>query len=597
MKKKLSSKIFFLSASLMAAACLSGCAAPADIVIHVFNCEDYIGLDPFVYEGEDGEVEYSSVVKGFEEYESAKLGKKVSVVYDTYDTNETMLSSLKTGRSTYDLIVASDYAIQRMMVMGLLQPIDFTRVPNYVDYASSYLTGQLDALSAEIPERDENGHLTGERLPASVGDYALGYMWGTLGILYNPAKISSSKGISEEQVKYDMGSWHSLWDRRYKGEMSVKDSMRDTYSVGIMEQFSEEIEADLAASGCFDEDYNLLPGKWQEALDTYNPKLTDIFNRCDEDSVLQVKNTLMKLKENIFGFEVDSGKEDMVKGLIGMNLAWSGDAVFAMDTAEVTGTEIYYSIPKTGGNIWFDGWMMTKDCVGERQDVSYDFLNWLNDPQVAAANMNYIGYTPYVGGSIILDLVREWYDPRMYEIYQTDEEGELIVDENDEYVYAEGMDENSWYTVDWSTYEWDTYNLTYMFEGTMDDELADYVADPTNLGDTPETNPYIFYTDALEEVADEATGDTLLAGRQFLAQYPEQDWIPKLAIMKDYGENNKFVLAMWQDVKANNLPLAGVIVFAVILVAAAVLIAVGLVAKWRFKKLRVARRKAINRNA
>ena len=394
-----------------------------------------------------------------------------------------------------------------------------------------------------------------------------------------------------------MGSWHSLWDKRYKGEMSVKDSMRDTYSVGIMEQFSEEIEDDLATSGCFDEDYNLLPGKWQEALDSYNPKLTDIFNRCDEDSVLQVKNTLMKLKENIFGFEVDSGKEDMVKGLIGMNLAWSGDAVFAMDTAEVTGTEIYYSIPKTGGNIWFDGWMMTKDCVGERQDVSYDFLNWLNDPQVAAANMNYIGYTPYVGGSIILDLVREWYDPRMYEIYQTDEEGELIVDENDEYVYAEGMDENSWYTVDWSTYEWDTYNLTYMFEGTMDDELADYVADPSNLGDTPETNPYIFYTDALEEVADEATGDTLLAGRQFLAQYPEQDWIPKLAIMKDYGENNKFVLAMWQDVKANNLPLAGVIVFAVILVAAAVLIAVGLVAKWRFKKLRVARRKAINRNA
>jgi hypothetical protein len=101
----------------------------------------------------------------------------------------------------------------------------------------------------------------------------------------------------------------------------------------------------------------------------------------------------------------------------------------------------------------------------------------------------------------------------------------------------------------------------------------------------------------LEEVADETTGDTLLAGRQLLAQYPEQDWIPKLAIMKDYGENNKFVLAMWQDVKANNLPLAGVIVFAVILVAAAVLIAVGLVAKWRFKKLRVARRKAINRNA
>lgn len=67
--------------------------------------------------------------------------------------------------------------------------------------------------------------------------------------------------------------------------------------------------------------------------------------------------------------------------------------------------------------------------------------------------------------------------------------------------------------------------------------------------------------------------------------------------MKDYGENNRYVLAMWQDVKSNNLPLAGVIVFAVILLAAAAFIVGGIVVKRRYHKLRVARRKEHVKNS
>ena len=63
--------------------------------------------------------------------------------------------------------------------------------------------------------------------------------------------------------------------------------------------------------------------------------------------------------------------------------------------------------------------------------------------------------------------------------------------------------------------------------------------------------------------------------------------------MADYGANNKFVLAMWEDVKSNNLPIAGVIIFAIILGAGAVLIALGLIAKFRTRKIKIARRKAV----
>lgn len=574
MKKK--SFVFSLASSLLALTCLSGCSSQEEgIVLKVLNCEDYIGEDEFDFVDEDGnEHTYDDVLTGFEEYESAKLGKPVTVVYDTYDTNETMLSSLKTGKSTYDLIVASDYTVQKMMMMGMLQKIDLDRVPQYRDNVSPYLKTQLDQIKAEVNGSEE-----------SVGDYSLGYMWGTLGILYNPAKVASDKGMEEEEVKGAMNHWDSLWDPRFKGEMSVKDSMRDTYSVGIMELFEEEIIADMKASNCFDENFNLLEGKWQEAVDTYNPKLSEIFNRCDEETVSKVKDTLLKLKENIFGFEVDSGKEDMVKGMIGMNLAWSGDAVFSMDTAEEGRNPIYiyYSVPRTGGNIWFDAWMMTKDCQGESQVAAYDFLNFVSNPQVAAANMNTIGYTSFIGGETVLDLVREWYDPRFRGDYE-----ETYDDDGDEVADGAVIDGQK---VSWSTLaeenEWSVVDLSYVFNPTS------YL--PASPMDTPLNNPCLFYTDELEEVPDGDT--TCLAGRQFYAQYPPEELIPKLAIMKDYGENNRYVLAMWQDVKSNNLPLAGVIVFAVILLATAAFIVGGVVVKRRYHKLRVARRKEHVKNS
>jgi len=67
--------------------------------------------------------------------------------------------------------------------------------------------------------------------------------------------------------------------------------------------------------------------------------------------------------------------------------------------------------------------------------------------------------------------------------------------------------------------------------------------------------------------------------------------LPKLAIMKDYGTNNKYVLAMWQSVKANNLPYWGVIVFALIILAAILFIGSDLIIKHYNKKIRIERRK------
>ena len=704
-----SKTLAFFALSLVAVPAMASCGgAEEGITIKALNCEDYIGEGEFdfTYMGVDKNgdpteitVTYKNVLKGFEAYESAKLGKPVHVIYDCYDTNETMLSSLQTGKTTYDLIAASDYTIQKMMTMGMLQKINLENVPNYVTYCSKYLRGVMDNITAKVDGVDEK-----------MSDYSVGYMWGTLGILYNPAKVAKDKGLEEDLVKFDMQSWDSLWDQKYRNEMSVKDSMRDTYSVGIMERYRDEILAAMEQSGCFDmEDgmYSLLEGKYEAASGEYNATLSEIFNRCDEKYVKEVRDVLLSLKENVFGFEVDSGKDDMVKGLVGMNLAWSGDAVYSMDRGEnEAGNTIYYSVPKTGGNIWFDSWSIPKTSDAEHKAVAEDFLNFISDPQVAAANMSTIGYTSFIAGDTVHNLVRQWYDPRSYAMYvyhdasgdpdctwedsdfvygepeyvqevdedgnpvydekgnpvyvqETDEEGNPLYDEDGEPIYerVEGDPEydeqgiqyqggfdletddvaefdfeqgilnmagSSYQTavvegipVDWEDFPevynakaelvnalideynqanpnepldelelsegWDIRDLTYMFEGTIN------AGDVTS--DLPGENNLLFYSDELETI--EAEGVEVQAGRQFYAQYPDQNMIPKLAVMKDYGENNIYVLKMWSDVKSNNLPIAGVVVFGIILAVAAAGIIAYIATKRHYHSYRVARRKEI----
>ena len=697
--------------SVVAMPALASCGAAEEaIVLHALNCEDYINDGAWTYYDEEGNaLDFKSCLDGFEKLESQKLGKKVRVVYDTYDTNETMLSSLKTGKSVYDLICASDYTIQKMMSMGMLWKFEGAEeaIPNYYDYCSRYHLSMMNAITAEVPT-GEGDKTTTEKM----ADYSVGYMWGTLGILYNPAKIASDKGLDLDEIKYDMASWDSLWNPKYKGEASIKDSMRDTYSAGIMHVFRDEIVKDMTASGCFDmeaSDYALLDGEFEAASTTYNPLVTEIFNRCDEKTVALVKEDLLKLKENIFGFEVDSGKDDMVKGHIGMNLAWSGDAVYAIDKAENEADNyIYYSIPATGGNIWFDSWAIPS--ASEHKDVAMDFLNYLSDPQVAASNMDNIGYSSFIAGDEVHNLVREWYDPRSYAMWAWHDavndtetstwEDSYFLDEawaedlgyTDLFIVKEGgapenpadrvpaelvFDENSGYAVQtgltyyrylldkegnriyengqakfaklpedfggfdmtgstfesavvngeevtWEIYQniynealtaqlleegydiespefaevfdekclaWSVRDLTYMFQGTLSEE-------PEEATDSPDTNPFLFYSDEIEEITlDEENPEatTVTAGRQFYAQYPDQNLIPKLAVMRDYGENNKFVLAMWTDVKSNNLPLAGVIVFAIILVTAGAFILASVLTKRHYHKIKVRRRKEVSR--
>jgi Spermidine/putrescine-binding periplasmic protein len=423
---------FKLATILIICGSLSSCATSGEnsdtVYLHVYNWADYI----YQNDPENG-YEEPDMIDQFEEYintdENKKLyglTKNVKVIYDTFDTPETMYNELKLNKSSYDMMCPSDYMIQKLALNldGLestrIQKIDYSRLIQYSKYASPFLLDNLKAVNID------NNDLS----KGTLYDYGCGYMWGTLGLVYNPgAKTLVNAGYDEETVINDFSrpdAWNLLWENDdYARIASIKDSIRDTYSMGIMHVYNDEFKA-------LQEEYEA----GDISLETYKKDINEIFNRSDDATIKKVQEALIELKSRIYGFEVDTGKTDIVTGKVGINLAWSGDAVYSMYQAEEYDQYFYYSLPSYGANIWFDGWCIPESCTGENLSAVYALLDFLSIPKNAAANMDYIGYTPFVAGDEVLSQVHDWYD--------SEDEANAV-----------------------------DYDLTYFFEGTLTDPESD----------------------------------------------------------------------------------------------------------------------------
>ncbi len=322
------------------------------ITLKVSNCEDYID---------------ETVCADFEQYMLDEHGKTVKVEYSTYGINENLYNDLKIAKGyLYDVICTSDYMIEKMAMEGMLKKATFSQ--ECKESISPYIS---EIFNEKIIWNDGADKL---------GDYAIPYMWGTLGLVYNPE-------VANEE---DMSSWLSLWKDEYKNKSTIKDSVRDSYFIGIAKAYYEELMAlDKTASD-------------------YNDNLSAIFGNVTDDAIAKVELALSSLKDNIFGFEVDSGKNDMVTGKISINFAWSGDAVYAIDEAESDGLYLRYSVPEEGSNVWFDGWCIPVHA--KQTEVAKQFIEYMATAEVAIKNMEYTGYTSGIAGDEVLSWVKEYYE-------------------------------------------------------------------------------------------------------------------------------------------------------------------------------------------
>ena len=191
-------------------------------------------------------------------------------------------------------------------------------------------------------------------------------MWGTVGLIYNPAHVSS------EEAK----SWNVLKNPAYKGKVLMKDAFRDVYTA-------------------------LTIALNRDAIDSGKTDMRTLAFDTSAEAIGRVETYLNSFKESVAGWEADFGKEQMTKELAWMNLSWSGDAQWAIDEAADIGVELEYAIPQTGSTVWFDAWVIPK--YAKNIKAARYFINFMCMPENAIRNMDYIGYVSTIGGEEVLE--------------------------------------------------------------------------------------------------------------------------------------------------------------------------------------------------
>ena len=361
-----------LFACLLVVLTLAGCGKEDDsvIVLRVNSWEEYIDEGDWEegeeIELEDGRVIFSEtgIIEDFEEWFYETYGMNVRVEYSTFGTNEELYNQMTMG-DTYDLVCPSEYMIMKLMAEGLLEPFsnDFYDTSIEENYYSKGVSPYIKDVFDELSINDQ-----------PLSKYAAGYMWGTLGIVYNPEFVSAE----------DAAHWNLLLSKEFTKRVTIKDSVRDAYFAGSC-ILNEEV----------------INSKQFLTAQNYLKNLSELLNATDADTVNAVEGILSNIKDNVYSFETDSGKADMVTGKVVANQQWSGDAVYTLDQAEEDGVELCYSAPKEGTNLWFDGWCMIRAGIAEDRDkkiAAEAFINYVSRSENAVRNMNYIGYTSVISG-------------------------------------------------------------------------------------------------------------------------------------------------------------------------------------------------------
>jgi len=301
-------KIFGLFFSvIMVVGILAGCGSAPKAQLKVYNWGDYID---------------ETVIEEFEKKYN------IDVIYDTFATNEEMYVKIKGGGADYDVAFPSDYMIERMIKEGMLEKIDFSNVPNYK---------YIDERFKNLPYDPNN-------------EYSVPYMWGTVGILYN-----------KKMVDEPVDSWKILWDEKYKKQIFMLDSSRD--SIGVA----------LKMLG-----YSL--------------------NTRNIDELEQAKEALIRQKPLVLSYVGDEVKDMMISGQAALAVVWSGDAVYT----KRENPDLDFAIPKEGSNMWVDAMVILKGTKNKK--AAEQFINFMCDPEIAFRNTDYIGYsTPHTEAKKMLD--------------------------------------------------------------------------------------------------------------------------------------------------------------------------------------------------
>ena len=435
--------------------------APKTVTLRICNWEEYIDQGDWgedeVIDLESGDIiGENSMIEDFENWYYDNYGVRVNVEYSTFGTNEDLYNMLTIG-DVYDLVCPSEYMIMKLMADDMIEPLSEEFFDPEIEN-NYYIRGVSPYIKNIFETHDING-ITWDKCAA-------GYMWGITGFVYNP------EAVSEEEAS----TWKLVENPAYHRQITMKDNVRDSY---------------FAAVGALKSD--LLTSEEFRNRDDYALALQTEMNDVSPETIDRAQHYLQQVKDNLYSFETDSGKADMITGKVVANYQWSGDAVYAMDQAEEDEYYLNFAAPVECTNIYFDGWVMLKKGIAQDPDkkqAAEAFINFISRPDNAIRNMYYIGYTSVISGGD---------DGRVFEYL--------------EWNYGAEDDEDV-----------AEYPVGYFFSGDPDDE--DYVL-----------------TVPSEQLK-----------RQLGAQYPSADVIDRASIMVYFDkQQSELINRMWIRVRCFNI--------------------------------------------
>ncbi len=241
---------------------------------------------------------------------------KVNMSY--YESNEALYSQLSNGGITVDVIIPSDYMIDRMIQAGMLMELDYSNIPNFSYVDDAFKNPAFD------PENK----------------YTVPYTWGTVGILYN------SKYVDEA----DVTGWELLWNEKYAGKILMIDNSRDAFGIAqYLLGYDVNTTNRTELQACADKLAQQRPLVQQYVMD-------------------QIYSTMENEEAYIAAY-------------------YAGDCMLMMEN----NPDLRFYLPQEQGFNLFTDAMCIPTCCKEKEAAEL-FINFLTDPAISGANMDYICY-------------------------------------------------------------------------------------------------------------------------------------------------------------------------------------------------------------
>lgn len=198
MKKIIFTLVALIFILLLVVSPLTSCADNDEIVLYVYNWGEYIS------DGSEGSLDTNAE---FEKYCKEVLGINVSVNYSTFSSNESMYAKVNSGSAVYDVIIPSDYMIERMVFEDLLAPLDISKIPNY-EFIDQKFKG-------------DNVYYEGD----TDDIYSVPYFYGMIGIIYNTDIVDEEDSSKE--------SWDLMWNEKYSRDILQFNNSRDAFGTAL----------------------------------------------------------------------------------------------------------------------------------------------------------------------------------------------------------------------------------------------------------------------------------------------------------------------------------------------------------------------------